>query len=89
MKKHINPPEQIRGVTVTIHYPKSDKEMWGDYYGVTIDIACGDKRFHMAYGDSYHDKGLEKAKGFVDALKTLYGDKIPFLELRAADIDDF
>lgn len=78
----------IRGVTVTMHYPKSDKEMWGDYYDVTINIACGDKMFHMDYGDAYHDKGWEKSLGFLDALKVLYGDKIPILQLRAADRED-
>ena len=89
MKPTIRPPVKIHGVTVTTHYPKSDKEMWGDYYDITINVACGDVMLHMDYGDSYHDKGYAKAEGFVDALKLLYGDKIPVLNLRAADRDDY
>ena len=82
-------PMKIRGATVTAHYPKSDKEMYGDYYDVTINVACGDMMLHMEYGDAYHDKGWEKAQGFVDALKLLYGSKFPVLQLRAADREDY
>ena len=82
-------PLKVRGVTVTVHYPKSDKRMDGDYYDVTINVACGDAMLHMDYGDSYHDKGWAKAEGFVDALKLLYGDKLPVLQLRAADREDY
>ena len=82
-------PVKVNGATVTMHYPKSDKDMYGDYYDVTINVACGDTMLHMEYGDAYHDKGWEKAQGFVDALKLLYGDKFPVLELRAADRKDY
>lgn len=85
----VKTPRQIKGITITTHYPKTDQEMWGDYYDVTIHVACGDMLFHMDYGDSYHDKGMEKAEGFVDAIKLLYGDKIPILRLRAADREEY
>jgi hypothetical protein len=77
-----------RGATMTIHYPKSDKNMEGDYYDVTINVYLGDEMLHMDYGDYYHDKGTDKAQGFLDALTAIYGSKFPILRLRAADRED-
>ena len=84
------PPSELFGVTVTTHYPKSDPEMWGDYYDVDIYISAPDGReYGMQYGDHYHNRGIDKAEGFVDALKTLYGDKLPVLKVRLADREDY
>ena len=82
-------PPRVNGATVTIHYPKSDKNMDGDYYDVTINFYAGDLMFHQEYGDYYHDKGVDKSDGFIDALKLLYGDKLPIMRLRAADREDY
>ena len=78
----------VTGVTVTTHYPQSDKEMDGDYYDVGIDFHRGNDVFYQEYGDSYLDKGREKAEGFVDALKCLYGHKLPVLKIQVADRED-
>lgn len=84
MKKQLT-----NGATVTTHFPKSDKDMYGDYYDVTINAYINGKMYSAQYGDSYHDKGWEKAEGFVDALKMLYGPKFPVLKLRSADREDY
>lgn len=85
----ITPPEKLLGATVTTHWPKSDPDMFGDYYDVDIHISAPDGReYGIQYGDSYHDKGWEKADGFVDALKILYGNKLPILKIKIADRED-
>lgn len=88
MKKKIVPPDHIDGITITTHYPDNDPEMFGDYYDITIDIRAGNMEYHMDYGDYYHDKGSDKAEAFVDAIKLLYGDKVPVLHFDAADRKD-
>lgn len=81
---------EIKGATVTMHYPKSDKDFYGDYSDVTINVYGGkDKSWHMDYGDSYHDKGWEKSQGFVDCLKVIFRSKLPILFLRQADREDY
>ena len=77
------------GVTVTTHYPKSDKNKDGDYYDVTVDATVLEQQYHWEYGDSYHDKGREKAEGVVDALKTIYGKKFITLKISVADREDY
>jgi len=76
------------GVTMVVHYPKSDREMWGDYYDVTIDVTLDTKTYHQEYGDHYHEKGVSKAEGFVDALRLIYGSKFPAIRYNVADRDD-
>ncbi len=77
------------GVTITVHYPKSDKEMDGDYYDVTIDLTLGKLHYQQTYGDYYHEKGTEKVQGFVDALKLIYGSKFPIIRADVADRRDY
>ena len=79
---------KVNGVTITTHFPKSDKDMFGDYYDVIVDAYLDDDEYHIGYGDHYHDKGLDKAAGFVDALRLLYGQKLPVLNIRVADRDE-
>ena len=77
------------GITVTTHYQKSDTECGSDYCDVHIDVTVKDKRYHMDYGDAYHDKGHEKAEGFVDALKIVFGSKFPVIRVDVADREDW
>lgn len=76
------------GVTVIVHYPITDPQMTGDYYDVTVDVTLDNKRYHMDYGDYYHDKGTAKAEGFIDALRIIYGSKFPVIRGRQADRDE-
>ena len=57
-------------VQQVIHYDKDDKEFVYDYH--SIDLLVDDKKV-VSYGDYCHDSGREKAIGFVDALKFVYG----------------
>lgn len=44
------------------HFDLEYTEIGGDYSHVTIEL---DSEVLAEYGDDYHDKGLEKAEGFV------------------------
>lgn len=77
------------GVTITTHYPKSDKTMGGDYYDVTVDFRVAKVDYRLEYGDYYHDKGTEKAEAVVDCLRALFGSKFPVIRAQAADREDY
>ncbi len=79
----------IKGITVITHYPKSDKKCEGDYYDVEVFVKEAHQEFAMQYGDYYHDKGHDKAQGFVDAIHTLFGDKISVIRYNVADRPDY
>jgi hypothetical protein len=55
--------------TVTTHFDVSDPGCEGDYIDVTIHVG---RKLVAEFGDWYHDKGAEKANGFVQGLKYLY-----------------
>lgn len=55
-------------IVIISHHPDDDKDCGSDEYAVSVTV-CG---YTVAqYGDSYHDKGYEKAIGFVDAIKAM------------------
>lgn len=58
-------------VIVTMHYATNDPEFTSDYCAIDIKI---DGITLAEYGDSYHDRGRDKAEGFVDALKIFHPD---------------
>ena len=81
---------KIKGITVTTHYPKSDPKFQGDYYEVDVAVRAADGReFAAQYGDYYHDKGHDKVEGFVDAVQTILGPKIPVIRYNVADVEDY
>lgn len=43
-------------------YPRED-DIGGDVWGITLEL---NGKIITEYGDYYHDKGSEKAKGFID-----------------------
>lgn len=59
-------------VTILTHFSKDDTDCSGDYYD--IEIIINDKVV-MTYNDYYHDKGEEKATGFIDGLQYLSNNK--------------
>jgi hypothetical protein len=79
---------KIDGITFTIHFPKSDKNCNGDYYDVDVVVHAGERTWGAQYGDSYHEKGYERAEGFIDALQTVLGPKIPVLRIHVNDRED-
>lgn len=52
-------------VIIRMHFLKDDKSCGGDYNDVEVIV---DGKLAVQYGDHYHDKGTEKAEGFVDGL---------------------
>ena len=54
-------------ITVRMHYSVEDPECGSDYYSIEILDAAG--KVLQSYGDAYHDKGWEKAEGFLDAMR--------------------
>lgn len=73
----------LKGVEVITHFSKEeDSTCNGDYYDVSININGVEV---IRYGDAYHDKGKDKAKGWIDALKYTYGDSFEVVETNIAD----
>lgn len=57
-------------ILVITHFDKDDPNCYGEYCEITIHTYDGDRPRKIAeYGDWYHDKGKEKAEGFVDGIK--------------------
>lgn len=59
-------PDRLK---VIIFFEKEDTQFLGDYIKVGIII---NNDFSITYGDSYHDKGIEKSEGFVKAIQTYF-----------------
>ena len=65
------------------HYGESDKKFMYDYYSVTLKDGLGEVIAH--YGDSYHDRGLEKAEGFIAGVEWATGKKVTLKREKIAD----
>ena len=68
------------------HYPKSDKKCWGDYWDVELQDEKGNTI--AEFGDAYHDKGLDKAQGFIEGVSWAKGVKINVIRKNVADRED-
>lgn len=79
---------ELKGITIETHYPNTDPECISDYYDIVINIRGKGWDGRMEYGDYYHDRGSDKAEGFIDAMKLVYGDKFPVLRIDLADRED-
>jgi len=53
------------------HHPDDDPDCGGDYTDIEI-VYSGVKI--ASYGDSYHDQGSEKVKGFIDGVRWMTGE---------------
>ncbi len=60
-------------VKVITHYYKDDVNYTGDYDSVEIQI---NNTPVVLFGDSYHDKGKEKAQGFIEACLYFMPDEV-------------
>ena len=67
---------------VITHYNEDDPEQYGDY--VSVEIFENDTKI-IEYEDYYHDKGEEKAEGFINAVSYLMPDAI----IKYESISDF
>ena len=53
-------------------YCEGDDPCGGDYHGIIVEI---DDKPAITYGDHYHDKGLEKAYGFLEGYQFAKGKR--------------
>ena len=51
---------------IVLHFDKEDYSWEGEYR--EVDVVVDDKLIQK-YGDDYHDKGYERAEGFINGLK--------------------
>jgi hypothetical protein len=70
-------PKRKLKVKKITRYEIDDTDCGGDYSEVLIEIRG---EVVATYGDHYHDKGQEKAEGFIDALKHIYGENLVVVE---------
>jgi len=78
---------KLKQVKVVFHFCNYDTDFREDYTSVDIYL---DGVLATTYQDGYHDNGLEKARGFVDALKYLCGeDTFEYLIENIADFDEW
>lgn len=56
----------MRKIEVVTHYFEDDPNFYGDYAFITIEE---DGKVVKTFGDYYHDKGKEKAEGFIAGLE--------------------
>jgi len=55
-------------INIITHYEIDDVKFNRDYTSIDIEI---DGKEMIEYGDFYHDRGQEKAEGFLDCLDIL------------------
>jgi hypothetical protein len=86
----------MRIIIVTHHDRKEDPNCECDYCGISVWIekpewvlAPNFLSCVATYGDHYHDKGLQKAEGFVDALKSIFDTTEVVYESRADADNDY
>jgi major membrane immunogen (membrane-anchored lipoprotein) len=68
---------------IITHFLEEDEYCTGDYCSVTIEDQKGN--IVKSYGDYYHDKGREKAEGFIEGVKFALQENV---ELEYISIND-
>jgi hypothetical protein len=70
-------------VTQVVHYAEDDREYQRDYFAITLKDGLG---MEIArFGDAYHDRGMEKAAGFIMGAEWGFGRKIKITRENVAD----
>ncbi len=70
-------------IEVITRYADEDPQCLSDYCEVQVWVN-GEQR--ACYGDAYHEKGRERAQGFVDGVLAVLGpDSVSVEQLRRAD----
>lgn len=74
-------------IKIITHYLVDDPEFEGDYTQIEIFMNMGlGHKLVKTYGDYYHDKGDEKAAGFMDGISALTDD-YSIEEIEVADYE--
>ncbi len=73
----------MKKIKVLTHYFEDDPTFIGDY--TSVEVFLDDLKV-VEYGDAYHDRGAQKADGFVDAVSHIYGaDNCQVIREQVAD----
>lgn len=59
-------------IVIIKHFEKEDTTFDGDY--ISIDVFFNDQKVYTV-GDQYHDKGITKVLGFLDACEWFFGQE--------------
>ena len=77
-----HPTKRAINITRETHYAEDDTGFHGDYYAVVLLDGLGEEI--AAFGDAYHDKGLEKSDGFLAGAAYGFGREIKVVERKIA-----
>lgn len=72
-------------ITQIMHYQKEDTGCGGDYYDIELQDSEG--KVIATFGDYYHDKGEEKAEGFILGVECALGVTVNLVKKYVADRD--
>lgn len=75
----------MRKFKVITHFTEDDEDCSGDYSSVSIEDEKGS--VVASYGDHYHDKGTEKAEGFIEGVKFALQEDIEVEEININDAE--
>lgn len=65
------------------HFEESDTECLGDYFDIELQDENG--KVITKFGDYYHDKGQEQAKGFFKGIEYITGELVEVIKKDVAD----
>lgn len=71
----------MKVLKIVTHFSVEDPEFISDY--VSVEVFLDGNRV-ASYGDAYHDRGAEKARGFEDGVRALFPD-VQVVRERVAD----
>jgi hypothetical protein len=74
-------------ITILTHFDVEDEECGGDYFDV--EVLDSNRKVLASYGDYYHDKGEDKAEGFVEGLKAASKEPVNVIYKSVADRDEY
>lgn len=77
-------PKEVKIITHYYYDPEFEGEDQcnGDYAEVSIQVDGEEVR---RYGDAYHERGEERAQGFIDAMEILF-PRVKIIKEKIADI---
>lgn len=72
-------------ITQVVHYSTEDRDFVRDYFDVELFQAG---QIIASFGDHYHDKGLDRAAGFILGVEWATGAVVQLILKNVADRED-